>query len=109
MINDGSEEEELERRSGVVCVLVRTKKKQRKASTLLEEWAERSLVTIFKADQFGDKDKEFGDSLASQLQSNHKLSDAQWPWAIKLAQRYQQYVAPPVDPRQQDLFGDKPK
>lgn len=102
-----AEKEEL--LTGVVCVLVRTPKKRRKASTLLEEWAERALSKVFKDEQFGEKDREFGESLAAQLQATHKLTEAQWPHCIKLAQRYQRYAAPPPDPRQQDLFGDKPK
>lgn len=92
----------------VVCVLVRVPKKKRRAKDELERWAERSLIHLFQGRRFSERDEEFGDSLASQLQGTHKLSEAQWEHAVKLTRRYQEHVAAPPDPRQLDLLACAP-
>ena len=109
MIDDGSDEEYREQHAGIVCVLVRTKKKKRKAKDVLEEWAGRALHHLFINNLFRESDKEFGDSLSVQLNGSGKLSEAQWEHALKLARRYQEHVSVPPDPRQQDLFASDKK
>jgi SNF2 family DNA or RNA helicase len=76
----------------------------------LEAWAAKGLMTLAALDAdhariqngvgFSRMDNDFGHSLAKQIKATGKLSDKQWSYALKLANRYRGQIGGHPDIRQ---------
>ena len=72
--------------------------------TDIEKWAAAGLIQIAGLDPdharsqngvgFSQLDCDFGHSLADALRKYGRLSEKQWPWCVKLANRYRRQIGP---------------